>query len=73
MAGSNDHPDVFTLLYQADIVIDDFSGSNPNVMYETGIAHTLGKIVIPIVQNIGADVPFDMRHHRVLEYLSNQE
>ena len=63
--------DIFTLLCQADIVIADFSGSNPNVMYETGIAHTLGKIVIPIVQNIDADVPFDMRHHRVLKYLSN--
>lgn len=65
--------DIFTLLYQADIVIVDFSGSNPNVMYETGIAHTLGKTVIPIAQNIKTDVPFDMRHHRILEYLSNQE
>ena len=65
--------DIFTLLYQADIVIVDFSGSNPNVMYETGIAHTLGKTVIPIAQNIETDVPFDMRHHRILKYLSNQE
>ena len=65
--------DIFNLIYQADIVIVDFSGSNPNVMYETGIAHTLGKTVIPIAQNIKTDVPFDTSHHRTLEYLSNQE
>lgn len=41
-------------------------------MYETGIAHTLGKIVIPLCQNIN-DVPFDLRHHRVLSYLPNEQ
>ena len=65
--------DIFTLLYQADIVIVDFSGSNPNVMYETGIAHTLGKEVIPLAQNIESDVPFDMRHQRVLAYVGNEQ
>ena len=65
--------DIFTLLYQADIVIVDFSGSNPNVMYETGIAHTLGKEVIPLAQNIESDVPFDMRHRRVLAYVANKQ
>jgi hypothetical protein len=37
-----------------------------------GIAHTLGKLVIPVTQSLD-DVPFDMAHHRVLKYLSNQE
>ncbi len=41
-------------------------------MYETGIAHTLGKHVIPISQSLD-DIPFDMRHHRVLKYLANGE
>jgi hypothetical protein len=45
---------------------------NPNVMYETGIAHTLGKHVIPITQAV-EDIPFDIRHHRVLKYLPNKE
>lgn len=40
--------------------------------YEAGIAHTLGKNVIPITQNI-EDIPFDLRHHRVLKYLKNSE
>jgi hypothetical protein len=41
-------------------------------MYETGIAHTLGKHVIPISQSLD-DVPFDMAHHRILKYLPNSE
>jgi hypothetical protein len=41
-------------------------------MYETGIAHTLGKHVIPVTQSL-ADVPFDMTHHRALTYLRNNE
>jgi hypothetical protein len=64
--------DIFTLLYKSQVVIVDFSGKNPNVMYETGIAHTLGKHVIPIAQSMD-DVPFDVRHHRALIYLPNSE
>ena len=52
--------------------LSDFTGKNPNVMYETGIAHTLGKHVVPITQ-LMADVPFDMQHHRALHYLCNSE
>ena len=64
--------DIFNLLLKARIVVVDFTGRNANVMYETGIAHTLGKLVIPISQSVN-DVPFDMAHHRVLKYLPNQE
>lgn len=64
--------DIFSLIFRSTIVIVDFTGKNPNVMYETGIAHTLGKLVIPIAQSIN-DVPFDMRHHRVLTYLPNAQ
>ena len=64
--------DIFELLYCSRVVVVDFSGKNPNVMYETGVAHTLGKHVIPITQSI-EDVPSDLRHHRVLKYLPNTE
>jgi len=64
--------DIFSLIYRSSIVIVDFTEKNPNVMYETGIAHTLGKLVIPIAQSID-DVPFDMRHHRVLTYYPNTQ
>jgi AbiJ N-terminal domain 5 len=64
--------DIFNLVFRAQVVIVDFTGKNANVMYETGVAHTLGKHVIPITQTL-ADVPFDMQHHRALKYLPNQE
>jgi hypothetical protein len=64
--------DIFDLIYTSRLVIVDFTGRNPNVMYETGIAHTLGKSVIPIVQS-SADVPFDTQHIRYLKYLANGE
>jgi AbiJ N-terminal domain 5 len=64
--------DIFNLIFRAQVVVVDFTGKNPNVMYETGIAHTLGKHVVPITQSL-EDVPFDMQHHRVLKYLPNAE
>ena len=64
--------DIFGLIFRSHVVIVDFTGKNPNVMYETGIAHTLGKHVVPISQSL-TDVPFDIKHHRVLKYLPNSE
>ena len=64
--------DIFDLIFCAKVVVVDFTGRNPNVMYETGIAHTLGKTVIPITQSI-EDIPSDLGHHRALKYLPNEE
>lgn len=64
--------DIFGLIYCSRVIVVDFSTKNPNVMYETGIAHTLGKHVVPIAKSL-EDVPSDLRHHRALLYLSNAE
>lgn len=64
--------DVFSLIFSSYVVVCDFSGKNPNVFYEAGIAHALGKHVIPITQS-AEDIPFDLRHHRYLQYLNNAE
>lgn len=64
--------DVFSLIFRAHIVVCDFTGKNPNVFYEAGIAHTLGKHVVPITQSAG-DIPFDLQHHRYFMYLNNSE
>ena len=64
--------DVFSLIFRSYIVVCDFSGRNPNVFYEAGIAHALGKYVVPITQN-AEDIPFDLRHHRHARYLNNGE
>jgi hypothetical protein len=64
--------DIFSLIFRSFIVICDFTGKNPNVFYEAGIAHTLGKHVIPITQS-EQDIPFDLQHHRYIKYLNNTE
>ena len=64
--------DIFDLIFCAKIIIVDYTGRNPNVLYETGIAHTLGKTVIPITQSLD-DIPSDLGHHRALKYLPNEQ
>lgn len=64
--------DIFSLIFRSFIVVCDFTGKNPNVFYEAGIAHTLGKHVIPITQS-EQDIPFDLQHHRYIKYLNNNE
>ena len=50
-----------------DLVIADLTDGNPNVFYELGIAHTLGKPVIMITQSMDY-VPFDLKHLRCIVY-----
>lgn len=64
--------DIVNLIAKAKVVICDCSGKNPNVFYEIGIAHSLGKEVILIAQSED-DVPFDLRHLRYVRYLLNKE
>ena len=64
--------DVVSLIDRSRIVICDCTGRNPNVFYEAGIAHTLGRDVILITQS-EHDIPFDLRHLRYVRYLNNVE
>jgi len=59
--------DLIAFLEAQGLVVCDFTMQNPNVFYEAGIAHTLGKPVIPITQDIDA-LPFDLKHRRALVY-----
>ncbi len=63
--------DIFSLIFRSTMVVCDFSQQNPNVFYEAGIAHTLGKTLIPIAQSID-DLPFDLRHHRAQIYENDE-
>ncbi|MDD4708086.1 MAG: hypothetical protein PHO47_07765 [Firmicutes bacterium] len=58
---------IWTKICSAEIIVADLTGKNPNVFYEIGIAHTLGKEVILITQN-KEDVPFDLRHLKYIKY-----
>lgn len=59
--------DVIRLLWGARVVIGDLTGTNANVLYEAGIAHTLGRDTIQIAQSAD-DIPFDLRGLRSVEY-----
>jgi hypothetical protein len=59
--------DVFSLIYRSRIIICDCTRRNPNVFYEAGIAHTLGREVILVTQS-KQDIPFDLQHLRYVLY-----
>ena len=64
--------DVFRTIEQSQLVISDLTGRNPNVLYETGLAHARNRDVVMIVQN-GEDIPVDLRHIRYVTYLPNEQ
>jgi hypothetical protein len=49
------------------LVIANISGRNPNVFYELGIAHALGKPVIIVSESL-SDIPFDINSSRILAF-----
>jgi hypothetical protein len=60
--------DVIDVIDRAAIVVCDLTGKNPNVLYETGISHAIGREVIILSQDISNDVPFDLSHVRCIQY-----
>lgn len=59
--------DIWDSIQRADLILADVTGRNPNVFYELGLAHAIQKPVLIISQNIN-DVPFDLKHLRVIIY-----
>jgi hypothetical protein len=51
----------------ARVLVAELTGRNPNVLYELGLAHALKKPVVLVSSNEN-DVPFDVRHVRVIYY-----
>ena len=61
---------IYRQIETADFVIADMTGRNPNVFYEVGYAHARGKLCTLLTQSVD-DIPFDLRHHRHIEYGSS--
>jgi hypothetical protein len=59
--------DIWIQICKSKVIIADVTGKNPNVFYEIGIAHTIGRPVIFITQN-QKDIPFDVKHYRYIVY-----
>ncbi len=50
---------VYGQIAAADVVVAEMTGRNPNVFYEVGYAHALGKRVVLLTRD-AADIPFDL-------------
>jgi hypothetical protein len=58
---------VWEQIEKAKLLLADLSGKNANVFYELGLAHAARKPVVFTASNL-EDVPFDLRHLRVIIY-----
>jgi hypothetical protein len=59
--------DVKSQIAEADLVIVDFTGKNPNVYYEAGLADAWKKDWIVLAQST-EDLTFDVQHIRCIQY-----
>lgn len=63
---------ILVLIASARVVVANISGRNPNVFYELGIAHALGKQVV-LLAHSESDVPFDVQSKPIVFYRNNEE
>ena len=60
------------LIKKSSVIIADLSEAKPNVLYEVGYAHGLGKAVIQICSTPLKDLPFDVQHNPTIAYSKGQ-
>jgi hypothetical protein len=58
---------VFTHLWNDDLVVADLTGSNPNVFYELAVRHVRRRAFVHLIQS-GAKIPFDVAPNRTIEF-----
>ncbi|WP_113957241.1 hypothetical protein [Roseimicrobium gellanilyticum] len=58
---------IWSGINKARVLVAELTNRNPNVFYELGLAHALQKPVV-LVACSDQDVPFDLRHIRVIYY-----
>lgn len=59
--------DVWKMIQDATVLVAELTGKNPNVFYELGLGHALGKPIVLISETM-EDVPFDLQQLRVILY-----
>lgn len=62
--------DIWKSIRGARVIVAELSGRNPNVMYEIGMAHAIGKPIVLLTRD-QEDVPFDLRALRYIYYDPN--
>ncbi len=58
---------VFSHLWNDELVIADLTGSNPNVFYELAVRHIRRKPFVHMIQ-AGQRIPFDVAPNRTIEF-----
>lgn len=58
---------IWSGIQSAKVLIAELTTRNPNVLYELGLAHAIKKPVVLVSSN-EQDVPFDVKHVRVIHY-----
>jgi hypothetical protein len=61
---------IFNQIAKSDAIVADMTGRNPNVFYEIGYAHALGKRTI-LLTRLAEDIPFDLQHFSHIIYGSS--
>ena len=61
---------IYNQISKADIIIADMTNKNPNVFYEVGYAHALGKTTILLTKK-AEDIPFDLKQYPHIIYNSS--
>lgn len=72
LAGRVSVIEVWESLYAADIILADCTHRHPDVLYELGIAHTLGKHTFLIAQSLD-DIPVEFRQLEHIVYDNTKE
>lgn len=62
--------DLWDMIQRAKVLLAELTTKNPNVFYELGLAHAIGKPVILVSETMD-DVPFDLQQLRVILYDKN--
>lgn len=65
--GGNVFRYILEKMLSARLIIANIDGRNPNVMYELGIAHAIGKPTILISHHL-SEIPFDVKAHHIIIY-----
>jgi hypothetical protein len=58
---------IISLLYNADLVVADLTGSNANVAYELAVRHAFNKVSIHLIDKTDT-IPFDLKDERTIAF-----
>lgn len=65
---------IVSMIIRAEVVVAVLDGRNPNVLYEVGIAHAIGKLVILLVKRDKSnELPENLKGNRLLIYKNDDD